>query len=101
MTSCAPTIRTPAATATGPASRDSSEPDMTTSFGRVGRPQRGPAARSAGDSADEGRQRLPDLDDVRGQHPAGLRTHVAGVVRPARRYQEAVAGVQREGGLPV
>src|SRR5918994_4876145 len=42
----------------------------------------------------EGHQRPADLDDVRGQHPTRSRPDIPGVVPHARRYKEAVTGLQ-------
>src|SRR6478735_11842621 len=49
-------------------------------------------------SLDEGGDRLIGLDDVGGEHAAGVGAEVDGVVRCAGRDEERVAGVQREGG---
>src|SRR6478672_50357 len=52
-------------------------------------------ARSAG----QGGQRLPDLDDVGGEHPSGSRPEIGCVVGGTGRDEESVTGLQGECGV--
>src|SRR6266508_6310520 len=67
---------------------------------RVRQPRSTPASMGSlvGVLLHECRERLAGLDDIGRQHPSGLRTEVARIVRRPRRDEEAVAGMQDDGG---